>query len=185
MIQRFTFARGLTLGVIVLGAVFAAGAAQARPAACLWEHLPKAKRDAIIAAGLQGGPDAAQQAITDDDRKAGRTACGYTASPDLAVSASWASVIYQHLTELWIAQNLGIPATKLDAAWKAEDPMVKAKLEEVTRAQQPAPPELIAAARVSFSKALGLPKTPSDEITDKFIIYMDGRTLQKIYEPQL
>ena len=41
------------------------------------------------------------------------------------------------------------------------------------------------AARAAFAKALGLSTTPDAEVSDKFLIYMGGRTLQTIYEPQL
>jgi hypothetical protein len=162
-----------------------ASAAEARPAVCLWEHLPQPQRNAVIAAGMQGGPQAGERAITDDDRKAAREACGYGASPDLAVSAAWAGVIFQKLAELWLAQNAELPASQLDAAWKASDPAVIAKLSALTRAQQPAPPELIDGARATFAAGLGLDKVPDPQISDKFLVYMNGRTLQAIYEPQL
>jgi hypothetical protein len=172
-----------SLGAIA-AVVLGASAAQARDAECLWDHLPPDKVSAGLTAGMEQGPGAFMNVLTDADLAVATKACGYDASPQEAIASAMGGLILQKMSEAWLSSKADLTPARLDAAWNGLDAPLKEKLSAWVGAHNPEDP-LVAQARAAFTKALGLTAEPPDETSRKFIIYMAGRTMRAQAEPRL
>jgi ubiquinone biosynthesis protein UbiJ len=148
--------------------VVAAGGAQAADMGCLWAHVPAAKKAALYGAGEATVGDRLAALVASADADAAARACGLDpAAMKRADGEALVAVMSRDWAERRLAAAAQIPAKRLDAAWTALLPELKAK---VRSGDVAALREAVKATRVR----LGAPEAPALPLT----LYLDARARQ-------
>lgn len=171
---------GLAAGLLL---ATTAGPALAGDAACIWNKLPKEKREQVRAAIARDFDEGRKlNPYTQGELNAAFEACS-RADPDALAAAGPALGGYELMdgSAQWLEKNLGFNAARLDRAWlegPGKDPSTPAR---VFGSERPAAGPLGEAIE-NMGKALGVPS--EGRAGDYVAGYVIGRLLVEYYEPR-
>jgi hypothetical protein len=176
--------RGFWIGLGAASAVMLAAPAFAGDTLCLWNHIPQAKRDALLAQGATSPKEAMQTGLSDAEMASALLACKVNAQAAQSAKLSLAGYTLDMVLGRWFETHEKVDHTKLDAAWSALTPAQRDGLIK-TAGDNQTPPDK--ATFLSFAKIAGLssadkPDLMTSETGEYLFIYLMGRALRAANE---
>jgi hypothetical protein len=172
------------MGLGAVSALMLATPAFAGDTLCLWNHIPQAKRDALLAQGATSPKEAMQTGLSDAEMANSLLACKVNAQAAQPAKLALAGYTLDAVLGRWFEAHEKVNGAQLDVAWKSLTPAQREGLMK-TASDNQTPPDK--ATFLVFAKAAGLssadkPDLMTSETGEYLFIYLMGRALQAANE---
>lgn len=178
-IRLVAAALGAAVAVLAVSSPASAGTAD-----CIYQALPKAKRDQVDAVYDRSRREGARAVIyTADEALSAAAACikDPTEAKVMDAMVALAGHEFQMQAVRWFVRQPGVTPERIENAWKAVDPQLLRDSRATMRTSNDADAQArLAPAREPFLRALGIP-VDSDSLAYA-ALYLYGRVALEVYD---